>query len=107
MSRTYRYRKDEWIIKNSLTDWVWNKETWSTHRIKIDPRSKEGKVKIAKTKADSHCGWYGYNNGPGWFIREFIQSPYRVKCKKEITQYMHGKVEDVVLESKPHRVYWD
>ena len=105
MSRTYRYRKDEWIIKNSLYDWVWNKETWSTHKIKIDPRSKEGKVKIAKTKADSHYGWDG--NGPGWFIREYIQSPYRVKCKKEITRYIQGKIEDVVLESKPHRVYWD
>ena len=105
MSRTYRYRKDDWIIKNSLYDWVFHPSTYSTKKIKIDPRSKEGKVKIAKTKADSHYSWDG--NGPGWFIREYIQVPYRRKCKNKIIQYMHGKVEDVVLESKPHRMYWD
>jgi len=105
MSRTYRYRKDEWIIKDALTDWVFNKDTWTVNRIKLDPRSKEGKKKIAKAKASSQ---YFYNgNGPGWFIREYVQSPYRRKCKNEISKFIHGKVEDVILESKPHRVYWD
>jgi hypothetical protein len=104
MSRTYRFRHDEYMVKDRLYEWVRMDEYHYTHyKFYLDPKSKEGKKQIAERRSGKHIMHW---NGPAWFRRECSQAPYRARSKRLIHNYMYGKAEDVVIETKPHLPYW-
>ena len=104
MSRTYRFRHDEYMVKDKLYEWVRMDEYHYTHyKFNLDLKSKEGKKQIAERRSGKHIMHW---NGPAWFRRECSQAPYRARSKRLIHNYMHGKAEDVVIETKPHLPYW-
>ena len=104
MSRTYRFRHDEYMVNDKMYEWVRIDEHYRTyHKVRLDPRSIEGKRKAAQRRAGKHImNWAG----PAWFRREFAQAPYRARAKRLIHNYMSGKAEDVVIETKPYAPYW-
>jgi len=104
MSRTYRFKHDEYMIQDELYKWVKvENNRYAYNKVKLDSKSKEGQRKIAVTRSGKHIMQH---NGPSWFRREFSQVPYRRRAKRLIHQYIRGEIEDVLLESKPHREYW-
>jgi len=104
MSRTYRFRHDEYMIRDVLYEWVrWDEYHYLRHKVYLDPKSKEGKKQIAVQRSGKHIMHW---NGPAWFRRECSQAPYRARSKRLIHNYIHGKAEDVVIETKPHLPYW-
>ena len=104
MSRTYRFRHDEYMVRDVLYEWVRIDERHYTHhKVFLDPKSKEGKREAAICRSGKFIMHW---NGPAWFRRIYTQVPYRRRSKRLIHNYMNGKAEDVILESKPHREYW-
>ncbi len=107
MSRTYRHRHKK-DTSTFFTDYFWVLQEWdcsSYHhkKVRIDPKSKEGKKKLALFKAIP----YRSSRGPGWCINQFVQKPYRVKSKTEISNFIKNSDYEVIIESKPKRPWWD
>lgn len=104
MSRTYRFRHDEYIIREQLHDWVRESDYYHTwYKVDIDPQSIKGRRTRAQTRAGKYImHWHG----PSWFRRRHAQVPYRRRAKRLIHNYLHGKAEDVILETKPYLPYW-
>lgn len=106
MSRTYRqlsgdphwkkYEVDyelKWF-PNCMCNWV-----------KRDKTSKEYKKALAKFHSDA--GVIRFKEpGPMWFIREFTQVPYRMKCKTELAKWRKDNEYEVIIEEMPHLDYW-
>jgi hypothetical protein len=111
MSRTYRRRnlKEFSYYENPLREsgYVYDEEGngwWG--RYFIDPRSKEGKRRLAQFHSDRGHGWMNWK-GPSWFHLMFEQVPYRAWCRQQIIHWMKDpENRDVVLPSKPSREYW-
>ena len=104
MSRTYRFKHDEYLIRGQLHDWQRDSEYYHTwYKVAVDPESPEGRRKRARTRAGKYIMHW---NGPSWFRRSFSQVPYRRRAKRLIHRYMRDEIEDVILETKPHRQYW-
>jgi hypothetical protein len=104
MSRTYRFRHDEYMVKDNLYEWVrWDERHYTLRKSWLDPKSKEGRKERAVQRSGKFIMHW---NGPAWFRLIYAQVPYRRRSKRLIHNYMHGKAEDVILESKPHRDYW-
>ena len=75
----------------------------TSYEVTYSKYSKEGKKGLAQYHKDgSKAHW----RGPSWFLREFCQVPYRTRAKRAIHNYLRYD-EDIVLESKPKRDYWD
>lgn len=112
MSRTYRRKKGKYLIKENriLLDSYWDKEQWRLgyyvyYYEKINPKSKEGKRRIAKFHSDNpQCiiNWFG----PSWFRNMYGQRPYRRECKREIKKYIRDNEYDISLLRKPHVPYY-
>jgi len=103
MSRTYRFRHDEYVVRNNIYEWRIEPPMRYGHRVYLDPRSSAGRRLAAMYRSGKYImHWHG----PRWFRRETAQAPYRVRAKRLIHNYMRGRAEDVILESKPHLGYW-
>lgn len=73
--------------------------------IHIDPKSKEGKKRIAKFHSDAS---YLYNRfGPNWYVRLHTQRPYRRFAKRELQKAMVDDEYEAIIPDKPKRSYWD
>jgi hypothetical protein len=123
MSRTYRFRHDDWKINsnNVLSDWdrrcdQYNPEDYEINRcdnygirnwykIVFYANGKEGKKRLAKFRSDAKCRYWNHR-GPGWFHNLFSQRPYRRDAKNQIKLYIDNDI-DVQLLRKPTREYWD
>ena len=123
MSRTYRFRRDDWKINsnNVLSDWdrrcdQYNPEDYEINRcdnygirnwykIVFYANGKEGKKRLAKFRSDAKCRYWNHR-GPGWFHNLFSQRPYRRDAKNQIKRYIDNDI-DVQLLRKPKREYWD
>ena len=107
MSRTYRFRKDKWIEKDGILsdrDWDWRRRIVTI--VNIDPKSKEGKKRLAKLHSDKK--YYFYNSkGPNWFYNMYCQRPYRRDCKEQLRRAMYDDGYEVQIRNKPYREYWD
>lgn len=67
--------------------------------------SKKGKEIVARWHSDA--GGTRYKEpGPMWFVREFTQVPYRMKCKTALANYKKYEEYEVILEAMPHLDYW-
>ena len=121
MSRTYRFRHDDWKIKDNwvlseydLRGIVYNPENCEivqcakygvvAWKITFYPYSKEGKKRLAKFRSDAKCKYWNHK-GPGWFHNLFSQRPYRRDAKNQIKRYIDNDI-DVQLLRKPKREYW-
>jgi hypothetical protein len=114
MSRTIR-RKDGhgWCYGHShvLRDYQKVYQTDGEHEwsvwmyVHIDPKSKEGKKLVAQFHSDAKT--WGNSHGPGWFIAEFIQQPYRQDARRQIQKWMRDEDFEVIIADKPKRIYWD
>lgn len=104
MSRTYRLKHDKQEIESHLYDWKRHDEYYHTwYKVLIDAKSTEGRRIIARARSGKYImHWHG----PSWFRRRHVQVPYRRRAKRLIHNYMHGKAEDAILETKPHLPYW-
>lgn len=90
MSRTRR-------IKETYLD------KWALGR--ANPNSKVGKKRLARLHSDvkfSVTNW----KGPSWFHNMFSQKPHRTKARAELRKFLENPEHEVILESKPPRVYW-
>ena len=108
MSRTKRFKHDKWLIEENsvLTEWIWEHE-WVRQgsRVRIDPNSVEGRKRLAKMHSDAKRGVMRWR-GPGWFVHEYHQVPYRQRARRELHKFMMDPEYEVQLESKPHLTYW-
>lgn len=107
MSRTYRCKKEKHLLEyNSvLEDRIWDRETFKSYSVKIDPESDEGKKRLAKYHSDNpRCirNW----SGPGWFKNLYCERPYRRDCKKQIRKAMYDDEFEVQIRHKPYREYF-
>ena len=108
MSRTKRFKHDAWLIDHNcvLTDWAWEYE-WIARcsRVRIDPKSQEGRKRIAKLHSDAKKRVMRWR-GPGWFVHEYHQVPYRQQARRELDKFMRDPDYEVQIQSKPHLTYW-
>lgn len=107
MSRTYRLKKAKYLIEETrvLEERVWrSNKFWDYYYIQIDPKSKEGKKKLARFHSDrKHNLW----KGPNWFRNMYAQRPYRRDCKEQLRKAMYDDEFEVQIRNKPYREYWD
>lgn len=75
---------------------------WDEH---IDPRSKEGKKRIAKFHSDAD--YHRSRHGPSWWLREFVQRPYRREAKNQMRKVLFDDEFEHTILDKPKRPYWD
>lgn len=123
MSKTYRFKRDKWLIKDNSILSAWDTleklkkykdgdiSNWScygmTHfyELRFRPDSEEGKMRLAKFHSDAK--WHYWNHtGPGWFHNLFSQRPYRRDAKRQLQRYMLDDEFEVQLLRKPKREYW-
>lgn len=111
MSRTVRRKQGYgWCYgvhteADQLEEYVWDKETWTSYYIHLDPRSKEGKKRIAKFHSDAT--WFHNRYGPSWWWREFYQRPYRRMAKREIQKSLNNDEYEAIIPDMPKRGWWD
>ena len=103
MSRTYRFKKDPYLIKDrgvlSETNFRFG------GHIQHEPNSKEGCQRLARFHSDAKR-YVMIWNGPSWWHKMTSQVPYRVRARNQINKFMRGQEEDVIIESYPHREYY-
>ena len=104
MSRTYRFKSSEYMSKHILGDWE-HTDDWRWYRVNHDPKSKEGKKRLAKHHSDKKWGFYNCK-GPGWFHNYFSQRPYRRDAKNQLHRYVREEDFVVQLLRRPKREYW-
>ena len=106
MSRTYRCKKDPYLIRENriLMNYEWI--GFRIYRSDIDPNSKEGKKALARFHSDAKHFLYEWK-GPNWFHNMYAQRPYRRDCKKQIKKFMRNPDYEIQIRNKPYREYWD
>lgn len=108
MSRTQRFRHEKWLVEenNVLTDLVWE-YVWERQctRIHIDPNSLEGRKRLAKMHSDKKCSVWRWR-GPGWWVHEYHQVPYRQKARQELIKFMKDPEYEVQIPRKPYLTHW-
>lgn len=107
MSRTYRRKNAKYLVEECRVlrtldnTGPWHEWEW----IEEDPKSKEGKKRLAKFYSDNpQCifNWYG----PSWFHNLYAQRPYRRECKREIKKYLKDPEYDISLLRRPRSPYF-
>lgn len=125
MSRTYRKKKENSKSWDTLEHWLLDSRYSLEEISKIDgvekivlssygiynynfyysKTSKKGRQIIARWHSDA-----GVNSckepGPMWYVREFTQIPYRMRCKTALANYKKYKDYEVLLEDMPYLKYW-
>jgi soluble lytic murein transglycosylase-like protein len=101
MSRTYRDKGHNFFYTR---DWVLHDYNANGDRIRIDPKSKEGRKRLAKQRADKTMTWK--EPGPAWFRNLTTERPQRRKAKAQLYRYVRGEEFEVMLEAKAPRDYW-
>lgn len=110
MSRTKRFKKDSFLIKEHgvLNTWVRGEgyNHFSLIKIAIDPQSSEAKKRLAQFHSDTKKH-VRLSRGPGWFHNMYAQRPYRIFVKKELSKFLIDPDYEIQLRDKPYREYWD
>ena len=114
MSRTFRRKQGhgwsygDYSLRDALTDrdyiryeyGEWWRYCW--FNVIIDPKSKEGKKRIAKFHSDATTVT---QNGPAWFIT-MQQRCYRRNAKRELHKFFQDEEHEVIIADKPKLEYW-
>lgn len=107
MSRTYRRKSPHGLA--DLKDSLFAYDNWPCNWIDptpIDPKSKEGKEKIARYHSDATTS----NNtepGPSWFRALYTERPQRREARREIHRYFRNENHEVILNGKNRLERWD
>lgn len=104
MSRTYRFKKTKHLSTWVLSEWK-HTDVWTWYKVHHDPKSKEGKRRLAKHHSDKKWMFFNYR-GPNWFHNLYSQRPYRRDAKNQIHRCIYDEDYDVQLLRKPKREYW-
>ena len=103
MSRTYRKRNpvDLWYATHELVRIAPYRWEW----VKLDPKSKQFKLKKAKALSDAHREFK--EPGPAWYRHLFTERPQRRAAKQELYRYLRagGEYEVMLLPKNPLE-YW-
>lgn len=104
MSRTYRQRSEYWFnLKWVLRDHDACRIEFPIRPL-LDPKSKEGKKRIAKFYSDKTIRFK--EPGPAWFRNLFTERPQRRKAKAELRRVLRGEEFEVMLNAKEPLDYW-
>lgn len=105
MSRTRRLKKQsdrysfwslEWHMRDHDVDAI--------HPPQVDPKSKEGRKRIAQYHADQTVRFK--EPGPHWFRNLTTERPQRREAVAQLYRYVHGEEFEVILNSKDPLDYW-
>ena len=107
MSRTIR-RKSGFgknHLKDEMDDWDAH-VCYMGHVPQVDPKSDEGKRRIARYHSDASrlCHWWP---GPAWYRHAIIDVPWRLEGRRQLRRYMRDPEFVVILNSKDPLEYWD
>jgi len=106
MSRTYRRKSGfgKTDLSRRLVDWA-NVTLSYPDPPSIDPKSEEGKRRLAKYHSDG--GTHSFNEpGPTWFRTMFVERPQRREAKAKIHRYVRDENYVVILNAKNPLDYW-
>lgn len=105
MSRTYRFKSNgrhrflwnlEWHLRDHDSDAI--------HPPLIDPKSKEGKKRIARYHADHYNRFK--EPGPHWFRNLTTERPQRRNAKAQLHRIVQGDEFEVIVNAKDPLDYW-
>jgi hypothetical protein len=108
MSRTYRRKSGEkptWLGIDWVDCYKPNGHWSHMVRIKLDPKSKQAVKELAKYHSDS---WYKHSSQwPGWALAKYVQKPYRVETRRQLSNFKKDNEYEVTLRSIPKKSWWD
>lgn len=105
MSRTIRKKGNSRFNHFYTLEWVLrDRESDAIHPPQIDPKSKEGKKRLARFHSDK-CSHFK-EPGPAWFRNVFVDRPHRRKAKLQLERYMKDTETVVILNAKDPLKYW-
>ena len=108
MSRTKRFKHEQWLIHENriLEDWAYD-VIWErgSSVVRIDPNCYEGRQRLAKMHSDKKRGVWRWR-GPGWWVHEYHQVPYRQRARQELIKFMKDPDYEVQIPRKPYLTYW-
>jgi hypothetical protein len=103
MSRTYRFKKDKWLISEYS---ILRKYVGYGRYRNVDAKSKEGRKILAVFRSDKKAGIMRWS-GPGWFIHMFVEESHRANSRDTLKKYFRFPDEDLLIEGKPtNDQYW-
>lgn len=82
-----------------------NRALGITAIVTIDPKSKEGKLRIAQFRSDGGTSNFK-EPGPSWFRNMFVERPQRQEARMKIQRFMRDEEYVVILNGKNALVYW-
>jgi hypothetical protein len=105
LSRTTRRKKacrhrSYWDLQYALRDY----DSDAVTPPQIDPKSKEGKRRIARYYADNYVRFK--EPGPAWFRNLFTERPQRRKANAILHRVKQGEDIEVTLPAKERLDYW-
>lgn len=105
MSRTTR-KKGQKSFNHfyTLNHLMQDDDTDAIHPPQIDPKSEEGKKRIAIFYSDKTFKFK--EPGPAWFRNVFVERPQRRKAKRQLDAYMKDTETVVILNAKDPLRYW-
>lgn len=106
MSRTFRRKvpHGKTDIKYELFDYVNWPCNWM-HPTPIDPKSKEGKRRIARYRSDG--GTVRFKEpGPSWYRHLTVERPQRLEARRQLRRFFRDKDYAVILNAKEPLDYW-
>ena len=108
MSRTYRRvnktHEYSWVLRE--WEWVGDRE-WLKATI-IDPRSEEGRRRLANFHSDAGCGSYKDCGAPHWYCNR-RERTRRMEARAELFRFMQrpDTYEVMLLGNHRHSAGWD
>lgn len=106
MSRTYRRK-----VVYGKTDLCWEMRDHDAYSISnpdpppIDPKSKEGKRRIARWHSDGGTV-RSKEPGPSWYRYMFVERPQRREAQYQLRRVLLGEEFEVMLNAKEPLMYW-
>ncbi len=100
MSRTYRRKQPK-------EDLFWHMRNYDAETVtppQVDPKSKEGKQRLARYRSDGHRNHKEL--GPAWYRRIFVEVPQRRNAQRQLQRVVRGEEFEVLLNAKEPLRYW-
>jgi len=94
-SDTFCYTR-KWVLRDDESDAI--------HPPSIDPKSKEGKKRLAVFHSDKYIRFK--EPGPAWFRNLFTERPQRREAKRQLDLYLRDPETVVILNAKDKLDYW-
>lgn len=108
MSRTIRRKSG--FGQNKLYDELKDWDNWDYWRMSdaphLDPKSDEGKRRIARYHSDASRVCHN-EPGPAWYRHTVVDVPWRREAKRQLRRYMKDTEFVVILNGKDPLPYWD